>query len=138
MAYISKKASARATFAGYGIMGKTILAAFDDFNEGQKVLIEEYARFNSEAVIQRDVDFNFFFGWELNQEVLRYYCDIRVPHDEAFGDLLDKAQENARYFIDQAFNGTFYGDDPSSIFEEAKENEKEAYDDISRRISVYI
>lgn len=113
-----------------------LIAPFDDFNEGQKVLMREYT--TGEIDVQVNVDLDYYGRFfTISSEVISCNVDFEVYHEEAFGDLYDEAEETARQYADQAFN--FF--ESSITYEDLKQdvlnNWKSAADYVSRRIAIF-
>jgi hypothetical protein len=105
-----------------------LYAPWANYNEGQKVLIEEYTDIDVDVSIKIDQQFPFYTV-ELNS----FYIDIEGTHEEAFGSLYDDVEEIVQYFAEEVFN--FEG----NVFEvgEFMDNFQDAVQYTERKIAVF-
>jgi hypothetical protein len=114
-----------------------LVAPWDDFNEGQKVLLSEYLDGTVDVEVDVDVDFYGRFGFIAESSLIRCYIDLEVYHEEAFGDLLDKAEETGKRYAELAFDFVEYGSDYQDLKGAVLNNWKSAADYVSRRIGIF-
>ncbi len=113
------------------ITGMVVVAAlaepFNNYNEGQKVLIKDHLSGDVDVSVRVTNDFNISY----RSQLLSAYIYLQCPHEEAFGSLFDDVKNIGRQFAEKAFN--FYETDKKDILD----NWYSAIDYASRRIAVY-
>ena len=109
------------------VVAVALIAPYNNYNEGQKVLITDHLSGDVDVSVSITNDFNISYSSQL----LSAYIYLQCPHEEAFGSLFDDVKNIGRRFAEIAFN--FYETDKEDILD----NWYSAVDYACRRIAVY-
>lgn len=113
-----------------------LLAPYDNYNEGQKILIRHYTYLDVDVQVDVDKYWVSGLGFVFTSNVTRNYIDISGYVEEAFGSLYDDVQEICREFASDAFNIYEVGSS-EDIVEDIIDQWNDAYEEAARRVAVF-